>query len=367
MHDVLDLRDIVPDEVEQLRTSGHDVAHLEAPVRAAAAAGDIGSLETLFEALHAIARTAGWEYDEPADEDALLRLASTLEVREVRPADLPGRIRGAWLGRAIGNTLGKPVEGLSRKEVEAYLRAAGMWPQTGYLPLLDPLPAGVPRLHPSAPVATASRFTDVPRDDDIDWTILNLLVLERTQGQPTTDDILGEWLDRMPFTQTYTAERAAYRNAIHGLRPPETATHRNPYREWIGALIRADVFGYIHPGDPSAAARLAMVDARLSHVGNGLYGALWAAALVASALAAESADDAVRRALPVIPPRSRLAEALRGVLALWESGASVTQALDWIDETLGQYSWVHTINNAAVIEAALLWGCLLYTSPSPRD
>ncbi len=356
MHDVLDLRDIVTDELEQLRTSGREVAHLEAPIRAAVAAADTDALERILEQLGATAQTPGWEYDEPADEDALLRIIASVQPVELAGPVLGGRIRGAWLGRAIGNTLGKPVEGLTRSEVETYLKAAEMWPQTGYLPLLEPLPAGVLRLHPSAPIATAGRFTEIPRDDDIDWTMLNLLVLERTEGQPTSDDMLREWLDRVPFTQTYTAERAAYRNALHGLRPPETATHRNPYREWIGALIRVDAFGYVNPGDPAAAARLALVDARLSHVANGLYGALWAAALVASALARETAEDALRSALAVVPPRSRLAEALRGVLELWASGASVARALDWIDQELGQYSWVHAINNAAVIEAALLWG-----------
>ncbi|HEX7196171.1 MAG TPA: ADP-ribosylglycohydrolase family protein [Candidatus Limnocylindria bacterium] len=356
MHDVLDLRDIVGDELEQLRTSGHTVDHLDTPVRDAVAARDDVALERLLAELGTIARDPAWPYDEPLEESAVLEQTYAVDAAAVEPAALPGRVHGAWLGRAIGNTLGKPVEGLTRQEVETYLKAAGMWPQTGYMPLLDPLPAGVSRLHPSAPIATAGRFTDVPRDDDIDWTILNLFVLERYGDGLSTDDILREWLDRVPFTQTYTAERAAYRNALHGLRPPDTAARRNPYREWIGALIRGDAFGYVRPGDPGAAARLAMIDARLSHSANGLYGELWAAALVASALAADSADQAVQSALQVVPPGSRLADALRSVRELWQRGAGVGEALDWIDATLGDYSWVHTINNAAIIESALLWG-----------
>jgi len=221
--------------------------------------------------------------------------------------------------------------------------------------LLWPRP-DVPALHPSAPAAARGRFTDVPRDDDIDWTILNLHVLERYGWEFTTDDILREWLDRMPFTQTYTAERAAYRNALHGLQPPATATVRNPYREWIGALIRADAFGYVCPGDPAAAARLAFRDARLSHVANGLYGELWAAALVAASLDATSIDEALTAALGVVPSRSRLAEVLRRVTALREEGLDAPAALDRLDAELGAYPWVHTLNNAAVIAVALLWG-----------
>jgi hypothetical protein len=44
------------------------------------------------------------------------------------------------------------------------------------------------------------------------------------------------------------------------------------------------------------------------------------------------------------------------VFELVESGASRTAALDWVDETLGEYPWVHTINNAALIAIGLLWG-----------
>ncbi|MFT2526082.1 ADP-ribosylglycohydrolase family protein, partial [Escherichia coli] len=82
--------------------------------------------------------------------------------------------------------------------------------------------------------------------------------IERYGRGLTTDDIAVEWLDRIPFTQTFTAERAAYRNLVHGLSAPDTAIVDNPYREWIGALIRGDIFGYVHPGDPVAAARLAL-------------------------------------------------------------------------------------------------------------
>lgn len=356
MHDVLDVRDLVPDEAEQLATSGHAVGTLLADARDAARAGDLDRLASIDRELRALERDPSWPYVEPIDEDELVAGTHAAPPMTVDGAGLERRIRGAWLGRAVGNTLGKPVEGLTRQEVERYARAANLWPQAGYLPLLDPLPEGVSRLHPSAPIATAGNFVEVPRDDDIDWTILNLHLLELHGSDLTTDQVLAGWLDRMPFTQTYTAERAAYRNAIHGLRPPETATRQNPYREWIGALIRADAFGFVHPGDPGAAARLALIDGRLSHVGNGLYGELWAAALVAAALAASSAEEALRAALPVVPPGSRLADVLNQVLRLAATGVGHEAALDWVDQALGQYSWVHTLNNAALISIGLLWG-----------
>jgi ADP-ribosylglycohydrolase len=356
VHDVLDPRDTVPDEAEQLAISGYPVGDLLDEARRASADGDLGLLETLRHRLQDLSRDAEWGYDEPDDDVTLVALARGVSTLRVDEASLPDRVRGAWLGRTVGNTLGKPVEGLSRGEMETYLRAAGQWPQRGYLPLLDPLPEGVSALNPSAPVSAAGRFEDVPRDDDIDWTILALHVLESHGRGFSTEQVAAAWLDRIPFTQTYTAERAAYRNLVRGIRPPETATHDNPYREWIGALIRADAFGYVSPGRPAEAAVMALTDARLSHTANGIYGEVWAAALVAAALVAEDITEAMSTAIRVLPERSRLAEVLQAVERLHSSGARPEDALDWVDERLGHYPWVHTLNNAALIATGLWWG-----------
>lgn len=368
MFDALDPRDLVPAEAEQLLTAGYPAAEHLARARAAGETGDLTELAAIERELSILQRSPDWAYDEPdipefsaapGDVDSTARTSAAA----ARPADGSGevapdlgeRIRGAWLGRCVGNTMGKPVEGMSQAAIETYLRAAGAWPLTGFVPYLDPLPAGVKALHPSALNACAGRFDAVPRDDDLDWTMLGLHVLETYGRDFTTADLAREWLDRMPFTQTYTAERVAYRNLVAGLVPPETATVRNPYREWIGALIRVDSYGYINPGNPAEAARLAWIDARLSHTANGVYGAQWAAALVAQALVSDRIEDCLAAALDVIPPRSRLAESQRTLLDLARRGAPVAEAFGWIDRHL-DYGWVHTLNNAAIIAAALLWG-----------
>ncbi len=356
MHDVLDPRDLVPDEAEQLTLSGYPAEDLLVDARRAAAADDLARLAAISDELAHLERSEAWPYVEPDDEGELLEIAKRAERVAPDLSRLPDRIRGAWLGRTVGNTLGKPVEGLTRQQLAIYVRATGHATLRGYLPLLDPLPDGVSALHPSSSTATLGNFTDVPRDDDIDWTILSLHVMETYGRGFTTEQLGATWLDLMPFTQTYTAERAAYRNLVHGLVPPATATRANPYREWIGALIRADAFGYVSPGDPVEAARLALVDARLSHTGNGIYGAMWAAALVAAAFAVDTAAEAVHAARAVVSDQSRLAEALDAVAALRARGACRDEALDHVDAVLGGYPWVHTVNNAALIAVGLLWG-----------
>ena len=83
---------------------------------------------------------------------------------------------------------------------------------------------------------------------------------------------------------------------------------------------------------------------------------MWAAALVAAAFTAGTAKEALEVSLGVVPVRSRLAEALRDVLEMHAGGLDWDAARNAIGDRYGQYGWVHTINNAAVIAAGLLWG-----------
>jgi ADP-ribosylglycohydrolase len=138
---------------------------------------------------------------------------------------------------------------------------------------------------------------------------------------------------------------------VIGYEVSEAGRIDNPYREWIGAQIRADIFGYVNPGNPRAAAEMAYRDAALSHTANGVYGELWSAALVAAAFTC-NARQAIEASHACVPPKSRLAEAVGVVLDLHESGIGWERARAAIEERYGHYSWVHTVNNAA----GLLWG-----------
>ena len=102
--------------------------------------------------------------------------------------------------------------------------------------------------------------------------------------------------------------------------------------------------------------RLAYQDASLSHTANGIYGELWSAALLAEAFTATTVAEAFEASLAHVPPRSRLAEALHDVNGMRREGLTWDQALAGIQARYGRYSWVHTIPNAALIAAGLLWG-----------
>lgn len=74
------------------------------------------------------------------------------------------------------------------------------------------------------------------------------------------------------------------------------------------------------------------------------------------AATASSVRETFEQLLNHIPTRSRLNEALLFVHEMHRAGRSWEEAIEAIQEQYGHYSWVHAVNNAAVIAAALLWG-----------
>ncbi|MFI6289848.1 ADP-ribosylglycohydrolase family protein [Streptomyces sp. NPDC051018] len=274
--------------------------------------------------------------------------------------ELTNRILGGWLGRIAGNMLGKPVERgeyWTRERIDRYLRRTDALPLTDYLPAppADAEP-GEFDLRPEWRECVRGRIHGSCRDDDVDYAILGLHLLERHGFAFTTGQVGELWLNRLPYLQTFTAERVAYRNLANGLKPPLTASYDNPYQEWIGALIRADVFGWTSPGDPARAAALARRDAALSHQGNGVYGAMWAAAVIAAAFTASGPREAIEAGLAQVPAGSRLARTVRHTAALHESGTSWADTLTELEVGTRGLGWIHTVPNAAVITAGLLYG-----------
>jgi ADP-ribosylglycohydrolase len=356
VHDVLDLREMLADEIVQQRESGHLVVEPDQQLLATASEAE---LRAAIMAVAASPRSPAWAYEEPEGLAAIAAAQPAAPDRRALTLDddaLSDRLHGAWLGRCAGCVLGKPIEGWPRGEIRRYLERFDAYPLTDYVPVDGPAPDTFPPFNATWPTSVRGAIRGMPRDDDTDYTILGLHVLETYGERFTAADVAQEWLRRFPFLAVYTAERAAYRNLVAGLAPPATASHVNPYREWIGAQIRVDPYAYAAAGDPEQAAALAFKDASVSHTGNGVYGAMWAAALIAASFAEVTMAAALRSALAVVPAKSRLAEALRGVAALREEGLEWEAARDVLEDRHGALSPVHTINNAAVVAAALLWG-----------
>lgn len=304
------------------------------------------------------ARRSVYDESEPTDFDAIRAV-----TQPVHPgpdaATSYDRVHGAWLGRAAGCLLGKPVEKIPRRGIREILEATGRWPLDDWFTavgLPDEVAARWPWNRRSAPTSLAENIDGMPEDDDLNFPMLNLALLEAHGTEVTTEDVAESWLLELPAGRVFTAERVAYRNLLLGHVPPQTARVRNPFRDWIGAQIRGDVFGWACPGDPARAAELAWRDAVLSHTRNGVYGEMFVAAACASAVVASSVDDVLDAGLSVVPASSRYAEAVRFARALPGRHGDFEAVVDAIEQRYGHLHWVHVLNNAALVVAALVYG-----------
>ena len=343
-------------ELTQAEETGQEVSALRATFFGLAKDDDV-ELMKIYEAVMALPPVAGWSHFEgSALDDIVAQMPEARAAVTVDASTLVDKINGAWFGRIAGNMLGKPVEfGWPRPELKAYLEKYDAYPLADYVPLAEELEAKA--FGPFQPFGlTAGSVVRGVRDDDIDYTILGLHILETYGTNFTSRDVAVEWLTRFPAYQVYTAERATYQNLVREVAFEDVGKYHNPFREWIGAQIRADIFGYISAGDPRTAALLAYKDAALSHRANGIYGEMWAAALIATAFTATSPEESIELSLEHVPTTSRLAEEVRTVLADYRAGLTWEQSLDKLDARYTTMSWVHTINNTGALAAGILWG-----------
>lgn len=349
---------LLRDEVIQRQEEGCDVSEIKRCLEELPAQGREPSDEEvneLWAEVDALQPTPDFPYEEPSDWDAMTSVWKEPPTFKVTLSDseLFDRIKGAWLGRIAGCMVGKPVEGWHKGKIDRYLQKVGEYPLQGYFP---PLAHEDPELRIGDLRLLRGNITCALRDDDIDYTLLGLYLLERHGRDLTPQKVGSAWLELLPYHRVYTAERCAYRNLVNGLRPSETATYRNPYREWVGAQIRADFFGYASPGNPHEAARLAFQDAALSHTKNGIYGELWVAAALSAALVCDDLETPLKAGLSVIPPKSRLSEALIDAISWGKECETWEEAWERTNAKYGHYHGVHTINNAVLVVLGLLFG-----------
>ncbi|MEI8197501.1 MAG: ADP-ribosylglycohydrolase family protein, partial [Phycisphaerae bacterium] len=323
----------------------------------------------LVDAVQGLPLRAGYAYVEPSD------LAGNQKTRG-RKVKLPAfkgstaaytqRLHGGWLGRIAGCLLGKPVEGWRKRQIEAVAQATGNWPLADYFSM--PRAAAVKKLEntfrPTARPMLRGTIAGMVEDDDTNYTTTGFAIVKAKGAGFTPLDVAGFWGDNIPIFHTCTAERVAYRNFVNLIVPPASATYRNPYREWIGAQIRADYFGYANPGNPARAAEWAWRDASISHIKNGIYGEMWAAAMLAAAFVTDDFGQIIRAGLAEVPAQSRLVEDVGIVLAAYEAGETYEQVVGRIttqwDENKSHH-WCHTNSNAQIVAVALLYGQGDYT------
>lgn len=273
--------------------------------------------------------------------------------------ELYDKILGGWLGRCSGCLLGKPIEKYDRNIIKEILVNSNQWPLKDYISGIN-VPNNLKEKYPwnkhSGYESLIENLKCMTEDDDINYAMLNLAIAESSNDiNPKTDEIAKFWLEYIPVMSTFTAERVAYRNLLDLMEIEQVPLYQNPYREWIGALIRADVWGWISPGNPKNAARRAFIDASLTHLGNGVWGEVFIAVLISLSFAVKDERQLINESLKFIPANSDVYKTIKHTMAIVDLEADWENIIDLLHSKYNNFHWVHIMNNIALIAAIILY------------
>ncbi len=317
--------------------------------------------DVIFDLVRSAPIREGYKYVEPSTLDEIKALREPFEIEKVDldDATLYDKVLGAWLGRICGCLLGKPIEGCWKEHIWEMLKGNDNFPMNKYFHydrFSDEIKEKYPWLKGKC---FADKVSYMPFDDDTNYMVLGQEVINWFGRDFTPYNMSRAWLHLQPKDSYCTAERVAFINFVNGFEPPASAQYKNAYREWIGAQIRGDYFGYINPQAPEMAADMAFRDACISHIKNGIYGEMWASAMIACAFSTSNIESIIRGGLAQIPKTSRLYESIVNVIDWYNSGVSCDECFNKIYELWDDHNfhhWCHTISNAMIVTASLLYG-----------
>ncbi len=267
------------------------------------------------------------------------------------------RIRAAWQGRISGCLLGKPVEGISMRKGQQYLNKflddVKSFPLRDYINYVEHnYIRGVNKN------CLKGKIEKAEIDDDITYTVLCLMMLERYGLELKSEDVARTWLNLLPAGATFTAEREAYLNIMKYAdmsfqfggpgKFKISDINNNEYNDWIGAQIRIDLYGWVLPGKPGLASSLARQDAMLSHRRNGVECSAFIAALAALIPTNEDKLSAVESALEYIDKDTETFKAVQlGIKSMNKDFTKIAKKYEGM-------SPVHSLNNIALVVWAFL-------------
>jgi ADP-ribosylglycohydrolase len=294
--------------------------------------------------------------DEPSEYSEILKLRpeGPRKMVDSIPIDYDERLKGAFLSRIAGCILGAPVEFHSIDDMKSWAKYNNeVFPPIDYWKTIkQPYEK---RYEKSDFIEyTKDGITKVPVDDDLVYTVLNLLLVEKYGIDFTTSDVGDIWKTYLPHA--CTAEEVALNNIKNGVSADQAAIIDNPYVEWIGADIRSDAFAYIAPGYPEKAAKMAYYDAYLSHRRNGIYGEMFFAAAQSAAFVVDDSIEAIRIGLTEIPKNCQLAKDIRWALDISPNINNYLEARSVVEERFKHMEHAHTNNNACLTVLGLAIG-----------
>jgi ADP-ribosylglycohydrolase len=226
------------------------------------------------------------------------------------------RIYGALIGQAVGDALGAPTEGMTREEITS---------RYGWVDdFVSDDPAGT---------------------DDTEYAVLSARIILKHGHELTPADVTAAWRENLieqdgGFDRGGFSEMTAINNLRAGLAAPQTGTDN--HEMWSdGTAMRITPVGVFCAGDPREAARLAAIDAQVSHARDGIYCAQAVAAAVAAALVESSWEAVIGAGLAVLPPGSWSVRLITRAVDIGRQAPGLRPAVDQLYEeiSLFHYPW----------------------------
>ena len=309
-----------------------------------------------------------WPYVEPNTIDEIKNEMNPSrqlgEICEIDLNDSAKRVKTAFQASVCGCILGKPLEvQLTGHEIKEALEKIDEWPMSQYVS--KDIESVLSRVHRSFPETAREYIKYVAPDDDINYTIMGMLILEKFGPEFTHENMKELWMQHLPIGTTFGPERTILLKTgtqsleiIHGAsflekggvgaRPVKEIDHSesfmdifndilNPGDELCGAAIRADAYGYAFPGNPDKASELAWRDSSFTHNRTGIYGTMFIAAAISCAQVMNDRDQIIETALRFVPQKSRFFERVSAAFKDVKESSTWEEAYGKINNKLGEY------------------------------
>ena len=202
------------------------------------------------------------------------------------------KVRACWLGKNIGGTLGAPFESFRCAiDLDYYTHDLSK----GVLP-----------------------------NDDLDLQLVWLNAAERHGTKVDAEILSNYWVNGI--TAYWSEYGAGMNNLENGLLPPCSGAYKNVFSESCGAFIRSEIWACLAPGQPQLAVKYAYEDACIDHTGEGIYAALFCAALQSAAFAESDMQTLIDIGLSYIPADCQVANAIAIARAAYAEGVTWKEA-----------------------------------------
>lgn len=231
------------------------------------------------------------------------------------------KVFGGWQGKSAGITLGAPQRGQM---------------SPGRNNFYNPVPG-----QPAASVG-------------LDFPLVWLHTLEETGPDVASEDLAVAWLEHLDYSQDEWGYAAL--NLRRGLPPPASGAYANWFRHATGGVLRADFWAMIAPGAPQVAATYAYHDAKLDHSEDGVWAAMFLAAVGSAAFFLSDPIIVCTIGLAMIPRTCRTARAVKTAIAAWQRAASWLEARESVQNEAGSKNFTDAPQNLGFFAIGLLYG-----------